>query len=90
MSDNLNNLSEQAQAALEAYKKMSESKRAYFSVLQAIDVKYKDGGNATEEEEKKLGDLLLEHDKCVTAFNEKMEKVTDGDDRIALIKCMSA
>lgn len=89
MSDDLANLSAEALAALEAYKKMSESKHAYFSVLQEIDVKYKDGGNASEEEEKKLGDLLLEHDKCVTTFNEEMEKVTDGDDRIALIKCMS-
>ena len=88
MNDETNNLSELAQAALNAYHKMSDSKQAYFSVLQMIDEKYKDGGNATQQEEDELGELLLVHDKRVKEFNDAMEKVTDQDDRLALIKCM--
>ena len=81
-------LSEVASAALAAYHAMGESKQAYFEHLQMIDEKYKEGGNANEEEEKVLGELLLAHDKCVTAFNTAMEKVVDANDRLALIKQM--
>lgn len=88
MSEETSPLSEQASLALTAYHAMSESKQAYFEHLQMIDVTYKDGGNANEEEEKVLGELLLAHDKCVTAFNAAMEKVIDANDRLALIKQM--
>lgn len=88
MNEDTSPLSEEASQALSAYHAMSASKQAYFEHLQMIDVKYKDGGNANEDEEKVLGDLLLAHDKCVTAFNLAMEKVVDANDRLALIKQM--
>ena len=88
MSQETSPLSEEASTALTAYHAMSDSKNAYFQHMQMIDEKYKDGGNANEEEEKVLGDLLLAHDQCVTAFNSAMEKVIDANDRLALIKQM--
>ncbi len=89
MNDETTTLSDVAQAALAAYENMAQSKYGYYSHLQMIEEKYKDGGNATEEEDDALGKLLLAHDKCVTEFNQAMEKITDADDRMVLIKCMS-
>lgn len=88
MNDKIKPLSEEAEAALAAFRAMGESKQAYYKHLQMIEEKYKDGGNATEEEDHALGELLLAHDKEVTAFNSAMEKIEDPDDRMALIKCM--
>lgn len=88
MNDETVSLSTEAKAALVAYEHMSDSKQAYFSVLQRLDEKYKNGGKASKEEEAELGALLLKHDQRVTEFNQAMEKVTGEDDRMALIKCM--
>ncbi len=88
MNDETKPLSEEAETTLSAYQAMGLSKQAYYSHLQMIEEKYKDGGNATEEEEKVLGDLLLKHDKQVAAFSRAMEKISDPDDRLALIQRM--
>ncbi len=88
MNDETKQLSEEAEAALSAYQAMGESKQAYYSHLQMIEEKYKDGGKTTEEEDDVLGKLLLSHDKQVTAFTQAMEKISDADDRMALIQRM--
>ena len=88
MTTETSELSAEAQLALEEFQAMRESKMAYFEYLQAIEEKYKDGGKASDAEEKELGDLLLAHDKQVTAFNQAMEKIEDANDRIELIKRM--
>ena len=82
-------LSEEARIAYQAYQDMGESKRAYFSLLQEIDEKYKNGGAASDDETELLSRLLSEHDKNVVAFNTAMQAVVDVDARTALIKLMS-
>ena len=88
MTEDTSSLSDIAKSALAAYHNMSDSKHGYFSYLQMIEQKYQHGGKATPAEEDELGELLLAHDKRVTEFNQAMEKVTDDQDRVELIKHM--
>ncbi|MCG8380198.1 MAG: hypothetical protein MI865_12100 [Proteobacteria bacterium] len=82
-------LSEEAKVAYQAFVDMSKSKEAYFSYLQDIDTKYKDGGGPSIAENLQLEKLLNEHDKNVLAFNTAMAAIEDADSRNALIKLMS-
>lgn len=81
-------LSEEAKVAYQAFVDMSKSKEAYFSYLQDIDTKYKDGGGPSIAENLQLEKLLNEHDKNVLAFNTAMTAVEDIDSRNALIKLL--
>lgn len=85
-----NELPETARPAWEAYVAMSQSKEAYFSFMVELDQKYKQGGEPTIAENLKLEQLLAEHDKKVTAFNEAMQSMQDmdADIRNALIRAM--
>ena len=85
----LENLSEEAKVAYQAFQDMSQSKQAYFSLLQEIDGKYKNGGAPSANENQQLEELLRIHDKNVTAFNIAMSEVADQASRMALIKLMS-
>ena len=82
-------LTVEAQVAFRAFQDMSKSKQAYFSLLQEIDIKYKNGGAASIAENLLLEKLLGEHDKNVVAFNTAMAAVEDFDAKTALIKLMS-
>jgi hypothetical protein len=82
-------LSDEARIAYQAFQDMGESKQAYFTFLQEIDNKYKNGGAASIAENLQLEKLLGEHDKNVIAFNTAMAAVEDHDARMALIKLMS-
>ncbi len=82
-------LTEEASIAYQAFQKMRESKQTYFSFLQEIDVKYKDGGEASSDETEELAKLLARHSEKVAAFNDAMSAVEDFDARDALIKLMS-
>ena len=87
---NKNPLSPEAEAALGAYEAMRASKHEYFSLLQSIDEKYRNWGHPSDEEKKRLDDLLKVHDSKVSVFNEAMARVTDPDDRMALIQRLNS
>lgn len=82
-------LTEEASIAYQAFQEMRESKQTYFSFLQDIDVKYKDGGEASNEETEELSKLLAKHSEKVSAFNDAMSAVENFEARDALIKLMS-
>ena len=82
-------LTEEASIAYQAYQEMRESKNTYFSLLQEIDIKYKDGGEASNDETEELSKLLAVHSEKVNAFNDAMSAVEDFDAKEALIKLMS-
>ena len=82
-------LSEEAKIAYQAYLDMGQSKHGYFTFLQEIDIKYKNGGAPSSEETRQLEELLKAHDKNVAAFNTAMGAINDPEARIALIKLMS-
>ena len=82
-------LTEEANVAYQAFQEMRKSKQTYFTYLQNIDVKYKSGGEASSSETEELSKLLTEHDKKVSAFNTAMAAVEDFDARTTLIKLMS-
>jgi len=85
----IDDLSEEAKIAYQAFQDMGKSKQSYFTFLQEIDVKYKSGGAASIAENLQLEKLLSVHDKNVIAFNAAMTEVKDVDARTALIKLMS-
>lgn len=82
-------LTEEASIAYQAFQEMRESKNTYFSFLQEIDGKYKDGGEASNDETEELSKLLSNHSEKVTAFNDAMSAVEDFEAKEALIKLMS-
>ncbi len=85
----VDDLSVEAKVAYQAFQDMGNSKKAYFSFLQEIDIKYKSGGAPSIAENLQLEKLLGVHDKNVVAFNTAMATVEDVDARNALIKLMS-
>ena len=82
-------LTEEASIAYQAYQEMRESKNTYFSLLQKIEIKYKDGGEASNDETEELSKLLAVHSEKVTIFNDAMSAVEDFEAKQALIKLMS-
>lgn len=87
MTDNLtneNDLPAEAQTALQAYRDMSESKNAYFSLLQEID----STNSSSKEQEDKLAELLKVHDENVQAYHHAMHAIEDIKVRDELIKHM--
>ena len=77
-----------AQAAWEAYLRMSATKNTYFEFMQSLDQKYDKGEKPSEEENQELAVMLQAHSETVAEFNEAMHKVTDADDRMLLLKKM--
>jgi len=82
-------LTEEASIAYHAFQEMRDSKHVYFNLLQEIDVKYKDGGKASNEETEELAKLLNIHSEKVATFNNAMSAVEDFAAKEALIKLMS-
>jgi hypothetical protein len=77
-----------AQAAWEAYMRMSATKNTYYEFLQSLDQKYDKGKTPSEDENKELEVMLQAHSKTVSAFNDAMRAVEDPDDRMLLLKKM--
>ena len=77
-----------AQAAWEAYMRMSATKNTYYEFLQSLDQKYDKGETPTEDENKELEVMLQAHSETVSAFNDAMSAVEDPDDRMLLLKKM--
>ena len=70
-------LSPETAAAWQAYRSMCSSKDDYFSLLQALDEKYKSGGSPGIAENLRLERLLGEHDKKVKQFNQAVAAIID-------------
>ena len=72
----------------EIYCAMEESKRKHFSYLEALQIKYKQGGSRTLAERVYLEGLLKQHGRQVTKFREaiKQLRVEDDDAHQALIE----
>ena len=82
-------LTEEATIAYQAFQEMRDSKQIYFAYLQEIDVKYNNGGEASNDETEELSKLLAKHSEKVAAFNDAMSAVEDFEARDTLIKLMS-
>ena len=90
MTETMNNeaLPPIAQAAWEAYMRMSATKNTYYEFLQSLDQKYEKGQTPSEEENKELEVMLKAHSETVAEFNDAMRAVEDPDDRMLLLKKM--
>jgi len=86
---NLNDLSEEARIAYQAFLDMKDSKTAHFACLQAIDKKYENGGVPGPEENREMEKLLATHDRNVLAFKTALEGITDGDEKARLLQLLS-
>jgi hypothetical protein len=82
-------LSEAAQIAYQAFLDMSASKSAHFSCLEATNSAYEAGGVPSVAENLELEKLLTNHDKNVLAFQTAMDAVTDSDEMKNLLRFMS-
>ena len=85
----VDNLSEEAKIAYQAFLDMSNSKTAHFNRLEAIETKYKFGGGPGITENQELERLLASHDKNVLAFKTAMAAVTNSDEKQILIELIS-
>ncbi len=90
MTETMNNeaLPPIAQAAWEAYMRMSATKNTYYEFMQSLDQKYEKGQSPSEEENKELEVMLKAHSETVSEFNDAMRAVEDPDDRMLLLKKM--
>ncbi len=85
----VDDLSEAAQIAYQAFLDMSNSKTAHFNCLQAIESIYESGGVPGAAQNLELEKLLADHDKNVLAFTTALAAVTDSDDKNTLLRLMS-
>ena len=85
---NENELSAIAQAAWEAYLRMSETKNTYYEFIQSLEQKYDKVETPSEEENQQLEIMLKAHSVTVAEFNEAMRAVVDPDDRELLFNKM--
>ena len=84
------NLSPEIAAAWQAYQSMSASKDDYFSLLQALDEKYKTGGEPGIAESLRLEQLLSDHDRKVKLFNRAVAAITDPGAKQQLMELLKA
>ncbi len=85
----VDDLSEQAKLAYQAFLDMGNSKTAYFNCLKAIETMYESGGAPSAAENRELEKLLAYHDKNVQAFKTAMAAVTDSGEKQTLFQLMS-
>jgi hypothetical protein len=83
------NLSEAAKIAHRAFIDMSNSKKAHFDRLLAIDAIYESGGAPSLAENLELEKLLANHDKNVLAFKTAIVAITDDAEKQQLLQLMS-
>lgn len=85
----VDNFSEAAKIAYQAFVDMNQSKNAHFSCLETIENKYQAGGVPGLAENLELERLLATHDKNVLSFKTAMSAITDEEEKLYLIKLMS-
>ncbi len=77
-------------AAWRAYEAMGRSKKNYFSLLQAMDEKYRLAGSPGIAENLRLERLLREHDEKVKQFNQALAEVINPDARERLLALLAS
>ena len=77
-----------AQAAWEAYLRMSETKNTYYKFIQSLEQKYDKGETPSEKENQQLEVMLKAHSVTAAEFNKAMRAVVDPDDRMLLFNKM--
>ena len=85
----VDDLSEQAKIAYQAFLDMGNSKTAHFNCLQAIETIYEAGGVPSTEQNLEMEKLLADHDKNVLAFTTALAAVTDSEEKNILLRLMS-
>ena len=85
----VDDLSEEAKIAYQAFLDMCNSKTAHFNSLEAIETLYESGGVPSIAENLELEKLLTNHDKNVLAFKTAMDAVTDSGEKNTLIQLIS-
>jgi hypothetical protein len=85
----VDNLSDEAKMAYQAFIDMSNSKTAHFSCLEAHTAIYESSGMPSLAEKLEIEKLLADHDKNVLAFKTAMAAVTDSEEKLAVIQLMS-
>jgi len=85
----LDDLSDAAKIAHQAFIDMSHSKAAHFDRLAAIDALYESGGAPSLAEKLELEKLLGLHDKNVMAFKTAFAAIGDEREKQVLIQLMS-
>jgi hypothetical protein len=85
----VDDLSEEAKLAYQAFLDMSNSKTTYFTCLKAHEAIYESGGMSSVAEKMEMEKLLSNHDKNVLAFKTAMAAVTDTEEKQTLIQLLS-
>ncbi len=85
----IDDLSEEAKIAYQAFLDMSNSKTAHFGCLEVIETKYESGGVPSIAENLELEKFLANLDNNVLAFKSSIDAVTDSDEKISLIQLLS-
>ncbi len=85
----VDDLSEEAKIAYQAFLDMGNSKAAHFGCLEVIETIYESGGVPSISENLELEKLLAYHDKNVLAFKTAMDAVADRDEKIILLQLIS-
>jgi len=85
----VDDLSEAAKLAYQAFLDMSNSKTAHFTCLEAHEFIYESGGIPSIAEKIEIEKLLSYHDKNVLAFKTAMTAVTDSEEKQTLIQLLS-
>lgn len=84
----IDDFSDEAKIAYQAFVDMSNSKAAHFSCLEVQTEIYESGGVPSLAEKLEIEKLLAHHDKNVLAFRSAMVAVTDDDEKLAVIQLM--
>ena len=85
----IEDLSDAAKIAHQAFVDMSQSKAAHFDRLAAIDALYESGGAPSLAEKLELEKLLDLHAKNVMAFKTAFAAVSNDGEKQVLIQLMS-
>ena len=85
----IDDLSDNAKLAYQAFLDMRNSKTAHFRCLQTIESTYVSGGVPSIAENLELLKLLTNHDRNVLAFKTAMSAITDDIEKRTLIEFMS-
>ena len=84
----IDDLSDEAKMAYQAFLDMSSSKKAHFACLEAHQAINESGEIPSLADTLELEKLLSNHDKNVLAFKTAMTAVTDDKEKLALIQLM--
>jgi len=85
----IDDLSDEAKIAYQAFLDMGDSKTAHFTCLEAHQAIYESGEIPGLADKLELEKLLSNHDKNVLAFKTAMSAVTDSKEKQTLIQLLT-